>query len=295
MARDLEAQRQAEEQAFQLARDLSISNKPPLLKTLQCAGFVQDTDQQRFGFLFELPEWVDIASEPRTLHSYLPDDIIDPRSILLPTLGERVKLAQDLAYSVAELLGASILHKSLHSGNILFFPARFTKAISIAQPFLGGFEVSRPDQQGQLSLDVNGGSFDAYRHPELRDPSNELQGRPESERKHDIYSLGLILLEIGIWKRLDTLQRVKATPTENAKRFLNFARRYLPHQMGVEYCEAVVECLDTERLRLSKMHRDPSRANMRRDERDDDERGGVSLELFIEKVIHRLETCHCRG
>ena len=271
MARDLEARRQAQEQAFQLARDLSISNKPTLLKTLQCAGFVQDTDQQRFGFLFELPEWVDVASEPRTLHSYLPDDIVDPRYSLLPTLGERVKLAQDLAYSVVELHGANILHKSLHSGNILFFPARFTKAVSISKPFLGGFGVSRPDQQGRWSLDVRGGSFDVYKHPDLCDPSNELQGRPGSERKHDVYSLGLILLEIGIWKRLDTLQREGATPAENAKRFLNFARRYLPHQMGIEYCEAVVECLDTEHQRLSKLQRNNLPVDMKPDEMDDDE------------------------
>ena len=134
-----------------------------------------------------------------------------------------------------------------------------------------------------------------YRHPELCDPSNELQGRPGSERKHDIYSLGLILLEIGIWKRIDTLQREGASPAENAKRFLKFAQRYLPHQMGIEYCEAVVECLDTERQGLSKMQGNPSREDVKRDEMDDDERGGVSLELFIEKVIYRLETCHCRG
>ena len=279
MAKDLESQREAKEQALQLARDLSINNKPPLLKTLHCAGLVQDTNEKRFGFLFDLPDWVDVASEPRTLHSYLAEATIASKSIPLPTLRERFILARDLAYSVAELHGANILHKSLHSGNILFFPARFTKVTSISSPFIGGFEVSRRDQKGQLSLDIAGSRFDLYRHPELRDPSNELQGRPPSDRKYDIYSLGLILLEIGIWSRLDSLQQERKSPAENAKRFLEFAHGYLPHHMGTDYCDAVLECLDTKCQSLIQSPRSPSSA----------QRGGLSSELFIQNVIRRLE------
>lgn len=207
MAKDLDSQRQAEKQAIELARDLSISNKPPLLKTLHCAGLVQDTEEKRIGLLFDLPDWVDVVAAPRALHSYLPDETLASSiSTPLPTLGDRLKLARDLAFSVAELHAAKILYKRLHSGNVLFFPARFAEgAPSFSEPFIGGFEVSRPEQNGELSLDTTGGSFDLYRHPELRDPSNELQGRPASERKHDVYSLGLVLLEIGVWQRLETL------------------------------------------------------------------------------------------
>jgi hypothetical protein len=287
-------QQQARNQAFQLAHDLGISNKPPLLKTLSCVGFVQDREYQRFGFLFQLPINADVASSPLTLHAYLKGDKLNGKSIPLPTFGERIGLARSLAFSVIELHNAGILHKSLHSGNVLFFPARVTKAISVSESFIGGFEISRPDQDGELSIDMEGGSFDIYKHPELRDPSNELQGRPGFERKHDVYSLGLILLEIGVWQPLQSFFNRKLSPLESARKVLSVARTNLPHQMGRIFCEAVVECIDCEQFGLSRTGAKSMGADTGADGLSNDERGGVSLELFIEKVIKRLEECHCR-
>lgn len=60
-------QQQARKQAFQLVQDLNNSNKPPLLKTLDCVGFVQDMEKQRFGFLFQLPANADVTFPPVTL------------------------------------------------------------------------------------------------------------------------------------------------------------------------------------------------------------------------------------
>ena len=267
---------------MQLARDLGVANKPPLLKTLTCAGLVQDTAAKRFGLLFDLPDWVDVAAEPRTLHALLAPEALAAPAAPLPTLAERAALARDLACSVAELHGAGTLHKALHGGNVLFFPARFARAAaaaSFARPVVGGFEASRPDQDGQLSLDVAGGAFDLYRHPELRDPSNALQGRPAAARRHDVYSLGLVLLEVGIWQRLDAHHQPKKSPVQNAERFFGLARRYLPHHMGTEYCDAVLACLDLEQRSLVQ---EPSSST-------EEEAKGVSLELFIENVIRRLE------
>jgi serine/threonine protein kinase len=285
---------QARKQAFQLAHDLNISNKPPLLKTLYCVGFVQDRENQRFGFLFQLPTNADVTFSPVTLHAYLKGDKFNGKSIPLPTFGERIRLARSLAFSMIELHNAGILHKSLHSGNVLFFPARVTNTISVSESYIGGFEISRPDQDGELSIDIEGGSFDIYKHPELRDPSNELQGRPGFDRKHDVYSLGLILLEIGVWQPLQNFFNRKLSPFESARKVLSIACTNLPHQMGRSYCEAVVECIDCEQLRLSRIGAKSMGADTGADRFSNDERGGVSLELFIEKVIKRLEECHCR-
>lgn len=128
-----------------------------------------------------------------------------------------------------ELHNAGILHKSVHSGNVLFFPARVTKTIPVSESFIGGFEISRPDQDGELSIDIGGGDFGIYKHPELRDASNELQGRPDFERKHDIYSLGLLLLEIGVWQPLQNFFKHNLSPSESARKILSIARSNLPH------------------------------------------------------------------
>jgi hypothetical protein len=74
---------------------------------------------------------------------------------------------------------------------------------------------------------------------------------------------------------------------------LDIARANLAHQMGVKYCEAVLECIDCDKAHLSRSASQGLTSEGNLNSNTDDERGGVSLELFIEKVIKRLERCHC--
>ena len=300
-ANTITKQREAEDQAFKLARDLSIENKPSSLRALHCVGLVQDSDCKRFGFLFGIPPRSDVTKKPLPLHLYLKDASHWGSPAVLPTFSQRIKLAQSLAVFLWELHSAGWLHKSFHSGNILFFCERFTKAVSVVAPFIGGFEVSRPDADGQLSLDVAGSEFDIYKHPELRDPSNDVQGRPTFERRHDVYSLGLILLEIGLWKPLCSFYKESSTPLQTAQRLIRVAQANLPHQMGDFYLEAVLSCLDCQARQLLsgggkslEVGTGKDVATRGSDERGDDERGGVSLRMFVKRVIYNLEKCHCR-
>jgi hypothetical protein len=287
-------QQQAKGQAFKLARDLSISNKPPLLRTLHCIGLVEDNERKRFGFLFKIPPRSDMRTGPLSLHSYLQRPNVAGKPCPLPTLSQRFRLALSLALSMWELHACGWLHKSFHSGNILFFPMRITNDILISDPFIGGFEVGRPDSDGQLSLDVEGSGFDIYKHPELRDPSNQLQRRPAFGRKHDVYSLGLLLFEIGFWSPLRSFFKEANTPFQTTERLMRIARENLPHQMGDLYTEAVLDCLDCVVPRLGTDTSTPMANRSMTDIDDDYTRGGSSSRKFVEKVIHRLEKCHCQ-
>jgi hypothetical protein len=286
--------KQAKAQAFQLAHDLGTFNKAPLLRTLDCIGFFQDYSRKRFGLMFELPTSSNFCNDPLSLSSYIQDVKVEGKSIPLPTLSERIRLARGLAYSVLELHLAGTLHKNLHSGNVVFFPDRFTNAISVSMMFIVGFEVSRPDQENQLSVALDGKEFDIYKHPHLLHPSNEVQGRPGSERKYDVYSLGLILLEIGLWKSLKSLYKPKLSALENARQLAGIARFNLPHQMGRKYCEMVLDCIDCENLRFSGLYGKDLGRVAEASKKNNDERGGVSLQVFIAKVIRILEMCHCQ-
>ncbi|EXJ68339.1 uncharacterized protein A1O5_08131 [Cladophialophora psammophila CBS 110553] len=298
----IQKQREAQDQAFKLALDLSIENKPSSLRALHCVGIVQHLELKRFSFLFEIPRQTDVSKKPLSLHSYLSDASPWGGPAVLPTLSQRIKLAQSLAVSLWELHSAGWLHKSFHSGNVLFFCKRFTDTFSVTEPHIGGFEVSRPDTDGQLSLDMQGGEFDIYKHPELRDESNDLQGRPSFERRHDVYSLGLVLLEIGLWQPLHSFYPKSSTPLKTAQRLLQRAQKNLPHQVG-EFClEAVLSCLDCQEPQLLPGDQKGREAKTGVDTvtatavaSGDDERGGVSLRMFVEKVIYNLEKCHCGG
>jgi hypothetical protein len=71
---------------------------------------------------------------------------------------------------------------------------------SSSSSFLSGFELSRPDERAELTetpeFDVVG---DMYRHPLAQ--SSEGGGR--YRKSYDIYSLGVVLVEIALWKRIE--------------------------------------------------------------------------------------------
>lgn len=62
----------------------------------------------------------------------------------------------------------------------------------------------------------------------------------------DVYSLGTVLLEIGLWQPLSTFE---AFDSESAFRdnLVEIARNELPGQVGTIYASAVRECLKVDR------------------------------------------------
>ena len=74
-------------------------------------------------------------------------------------------------------------------------------------------------------------SRDIYRHP-------ERQGQPTTPFKkiHDICSLGVVLLEIGLWEPAIKLQRILFAPQSSM-------RRCLESRAGKRYKEVVLKCL----------------------------------------------------
>lgn len=82
-----------------------------------------------------------------------------------------------------------------------------------ALPYLVGFEYSRPDAHGEQTenvVDKEGHKF--YRHPEARavpvaDVQQPLGGAGRYSKVYDIYSLGVILMELGLFK---SAQRIVA-------------------------------------------------------------------------------------
>lgn len=81
---------------------------------------------------------------------------------------------------------------------MLFFSSDSTPPRSLKNPYIVGFEYSRPDAASQPSERYGKDpELDIYRHPErLSIPP------PRSCKAYDIYSLGLVLVEIAKWRSL---------------------------------------------------------------------------------------------
>jgi serine/threonine protein kinase len=183
----------------------SASDLPESLRTLRCIGFYHEPAENSLGIAYEFPS---IRPEVRvtTLWQLLADDKAarDRKAAKeRPSLRSRFDLGYRLASSVYELHSLHWLHKSISSFNIVFFtgPTSSIGQISqcIEQPYLVGFEHSRPDEERAFSSQLPKERLE-YHHPDFINGS-----RYRSE--FDYYSLGIVLLEIALWKSVSEITK----------------------------------------------------------------------------------------
>jgi serine/threonine protein kinase len=173
-----------------LAKLLGDESKPAEFRIPQCLGYVHDVNHGRFGFVFKG------RGTPKPL---LP---LSLRSLLAtskkPSLTKRMVIARTLATAMWYLHSTDWLHMGLSSENVIFNDeAEFAMSV----PLLCGFEYARPAAAGEVSSPKNL-HHDLYRHPDAQFdvPRNGPVG---FRRTFDIYSIGVVLFEIGVWRRAD--------------------------------------------------------------------------------------------
>ena len=267
-----------------LARLLSQS-QPSTLGLLQCVGVVKILDTAghvaQFEFAFAVPS---ALKNPASLRNLL----LGPS----PSLDAKFYLSKSLARSVMAVHTADFVHKSIRPDTIVVFEDRESE---LPVSFLIGFERFRPMTAG---TNLTGDMFwerNLYRHP-------KRQGmRPEHAyvMQHDIYSLGVCLLEIGLWSSfvttskppqpgplLDISKEVSMRNTLQAawsiKRLLvSLTMETLPSRMGKVYTEVVLSCLSCT---------DSGAMNMFGPEKDLYDQDGILVGVaFIEKILMKLE------
>jgi hypothetical protein len=109
------------------------------------------------------------------------------------------------------------------------------------KPYVTGFSISRPDDEGERSLNRDKEEYAIYQHHKLRVADH----RPRFSRNYEIYNLGLLLFEIGVWRPLtnivtnaSSLPAAKFTQT-----VIDRCKKDLPFFMGNQYRDVVVRCL----------------------------------------------------
>lgn len=171
------------------------------------------------------------------------------------SLGKRFTIAQTLASAVMCLHLADWLHKAIRSENILFFAESMADAGSTL-PYLVGFEYSRPDAPDERTEDiVDGDEYVYYRHPNahfvpVADLQQPLGGAGRYSKLYDIYSLGVILIELGLFKstrsivRSYTGSKAEVSGEGIRKVLLDEGIADLRFYMGDVYANAARVCLD---------------------------------------------------
>jgi len=236
-------------------RDLAkvLSKTDPLtFGLLACRGVIKVADSTKkvtkFELIFTIPEGL---KTPRSLRSLLlVGDHLYP-------LNKRIDLAKQLAKSVMFVHTSQFVHKNIRPETIVVFKNEVSK---LGTPFLVGFENVRTADGVTYYLGDSEWEKNLYRHP-------KRQGSvPEEDYKmqHDIYSLGVCLLELGLWSSFVHYNKEADHPTtgpaldiaeqlsmkdQRKKAFeikgilVDMAKDRLPSRIGKKYTEIVVSCL----------------------------------------------------
>ncbi|KAH0543150.1 hypothetical protein FGG08_002495 [Glutinoglossum americanum] len=262
----------------QLCELLARLDRPSTLLLPLSLGFLQSRRTQ-FVQAYQLPEFADPHREALSLYS-----IIRPnnRSIqelkskqLWPTLEQRYQLAAVLADGLLSLLNVDWVHKSLNSANIVMFHEKGSvHAVDLSRPQMMGFGVARPEKLGEPTIDARSlkSPLGLWQHPELRQGPHRRY-----ERRYDIYSLGMILFEIGMWHDLHYFSNHRDTAFDLRQRVINICHSQLAHHMGEAYRDAVLMCIDRDDLWL--------------DTASKDEGPTALLELLSWEVVRVLKRC----
>ncbi|OCL02570.1 hypothetical protein AOQ84DRAFT_357323 [Glonium stellatum] len=196
----------------------------------------------RLAFIFDLPS--ELGPDLMTLSEAIEGKYDNE---IRPTLGERFKMARSLAETLFQFHSVGWLHKSIRSENILLFRDPKTQALTYSYPYLVGFEFSRDvtdsstvEHDGLLERNI-------YRHPDRQGPPEDAPGN-RFNVLHDIYALGVVLLEIGLWKPVVGYEEWRDFRDADERKSMleEHAGERLPHYMGRVYTDAVSACLKGE-------------------------------------------------
>ncbi|KAI5776564.1 hypothetical protein EDC01DRAFT_625227 [Geopyxis carbonaria] len=251
---------------------------------------------KHFQIVFSIPGHLQVCT-PHTLRELLIDAPSYP-------LEERFRLATQLARSVVFVHATKFVHKNIRPETILVFQSETENTeAKIGKPFLMGFDNFRPADGKTFRVGDLDWKKNLYRHPTRQG----IHLEQAYTMQHDIYSLGVCLLEIGLWdsfmlpdpdKMGDDYDNFKLSPNLKISQYLretgrkrkaqkikgellNMAKNQLPSKTGSRYAGIVVlcmSCLDDEDNNFGQM-------------RDLLDENGILVGVkYIEKVSRQAST-----
>lgn len=220
---------------------LALAQAPFYPNLLKLRGQVLQEAEYRYAFIFDYPT-DSLHEQPRSLQQIIEDGASARDG---STLEKRSKMALELAKSLAALHAAGWVHESICSESVVIFrDAELQWCYD--KPYLVNFEFSRPAGSATQYASAAAEHLILYQHPD------RLQRDPvKYTKKHDLFSLGIVLLEIGLWKTAkmmwesrDGAQTVaQGTYTGARDVYLAIAKEELGQSMGERFQKAVISLL----------------------------------------------------
>ncbi|KAF3916889.1 hypothetical protein ABW21_db0200103 [Orbilia brochopaga] len=226
---------------------------------LQCIGYVEDNGNKYPALLYRLPT-SDANLGQHTLYDYL-----NPSTT--PSLGDRFFIAWSLASTVFDIHTSGWVHKNIRSRGVLVSPGNQASG-KRPTPYLVGWTAARPRTKKFVMVSQAFGLREKKKEsskestvtlePELYMHEDRYGGITRGyECKHDIYSLGVVLLEIGLWEPMGKIFEDGCALASKKNKLPPYAavlqkltkkseESELSRAMGQEYGRIVRRCLKTD-------------------------------------------------
>ncbi|KAE8442497.1 hypothetical protein EG329_003278 [Mollisiaceae sp. DMI_Dod_QoI] len=167
---------------------------------LKCRGSFTSPDVLYWGICFQVPRGLrwhqDVTTGNPKLLS-LKDLLLKPPRF---SLSQRLRFAAELARSILYIHLIGWVHKSIRPENIVFLEEEIAASQveappSIPKPVLFGYDVARDTASLSDQTSDTEWRNNIYRHPRRQFDIHNAS----YTMTHDVYSLGVILLEVGMW------------------------------------------------------------------------------------------------
>lgn len=241
---------------------------PQSMGIMNCVGYFQLPRKNRFALHFAYP---DNLSNPRLLQSLLVDEKNKVVG-LIHSMSDRLRLAKSLASAVFYMHAGGFVHKINPTNVVIFKSASHPFPHHIGQPYLTGFDAVRKADAKTFRLRTEDWEQNIYLHPDR----HRLEPGDEFKMQYDIYSLGVVLLEIACWGSFidrtglgkyiweekkkseeeksnepkannggkETTQQLLLDPARLRKQYVRLAKRRIPPTLGDKYRDVVLSCLE---------------------------------------------------
>jgi len=141
-----------------------------------------------------------------------------------PSVKERVWLALHYAKAVAALHSASICHGLINPFNLYLQVPKSSRERIVSgsirldvlntSPMLAGFETSRSIFASSDLIDVEDRDWRVYLHPDRLLPGYAKEAQ---NPQHDVFSLGMVLIVIGLWMPFTSFRKYQEAQTERER------------------------------------------------------------------------------
>jgi serine/threonine protein kinase len=182
--------------------------------------------------------------------------------------------------AVAYLHAVGWVHKTIESKHIILARQHSDPPTGLGHVNLIGFSYARRQEKASTGSKYFDWKTEIYRHPNRQrfpkqDTDSETTtlneggtadraGQPASNEtkqeeleyfkpKHDVYSMGVVLLELGLWQNLENFETElhKASAEDREKALTSKSEKELPRLVGEKYQQLVTKCLKVDHTRIS--------------------------------------------